>query len=208
MSNARMTFAMCVLLGACGDDNSGDQTQEREPSTAGDGGGDGDTTQNGSDAGRGPLDAGSRAHDAGSTPVLDASTPHDAGAPPTADAGSRHDAGSDAGNAAPSPTFRQVYAIISSNCSPCHTAEALGDLDMSTRALAFQNLVDKGAAGPACAGNGRVRVVPGNAEESLLVHKLEGTQDCGSRMPRGRMALPTASIDLIKAWIEGGAKND
>lgn len=211
MSNARVTFAMCIVLCACGDDSSGsDETQDQDPSTAGDGDGDGDGTQDELDAGVQPRDAGTRPGDAGSTPVVDAGTTRDAGSAPTADASAPRDAGAnaDAGAAPIAPTFRQVYTIIAADCSPCHTAENDGDLDMSSRQLAFENLVNEGASGSACAGGGRVRVVPGDAEESLLVQKLEGTQDCGGRMPRGRTALPTASIDVIKEWIEAGAKDD
>ncbi len=210
MSNARMTFAMCILLGACGDDGSGgEETQEREPSTArdGGGGGDGDNTRD-LDAAAGSRDAGTQPRDAGSTPVADASASSDAGTNPSADAGTTRDAGADAGSAPMVPTFGQVYTIIAADCRPCHTAEDDGDLDMSSRRLAFDNLVNEDASGSACAGDGRVRVVPGDAEESLLVQKLEGTQDCGDRMPRGRTALPQAQIELIKAWIEGGANDD
>ncbi|MFT3923957.1 MAG: hypothetical protein QM778_15595 [Myxococcales bacterium] len=209
MSSTRLsTLAMCLLLGACGDDSSGDNSQEQEPSTTGDGDGDGGGT--GIDAGTEPtVDAGTTPRDAGTTRP-DAGATRDAGTPPRADAGTR-DAGTptrDAGATPDAPTFAQVYAILSTQCSPCHTEADNGNLDMSTRAKAFTNLVGKAAAGPSCAGMGRVRVIAGNADDSLLVHKLEGTQDCGSRMPRNRTPLPAASIDRIRAWIDAGAKNN
>jgi hypothetical protein len=204
MSNARLTLALMLTLAACGDDGSSNDNQtEENPSTAGDGDGDGDGDTNTPDASQTPRDAGSVPRDAGSTPEIDASSPRDAGSTPTVDAGPR-----DAATPTAVPSFQQVYAIIAANCSPCHTEEESGDLDMSTRSNAFANLVGQDAAGPACGGDDRVRVVPSDAEASLLVQKLEGTQDCGARMPRGRAPLPDASIELIKAWIEGGANND
>jgi hypothetical protein len=207
MANARLPLTLCLLLAACGDDgsNQDDETQERDPSTAGDG----DITSNTPDASSGARDAGSAPRDASTTPISDAGTIRDASTAPVADAGPA-DAGPqrDASIAPAAPTFREVYALIANNCSPCHTSEADGDLDMSTRVIAYGNLVDQDAEGSACRGSGRVRVVPGDAQESLLVQKLEGTQDCGSRMPRNRTPLPAASIDLIKGWIEAGASNN
>ena len=76
---------------------------------------------------------------------------------------------------------------------------------MSSAAEAYGNLVEEPADGPRCAGDGRVRVIPGDPDESLLIQKLEGTQDCGDRMPRNRDPLPAASIETIRDWIEAGA---
>ncbi len=207
MTNARMIFGLCAVMAACGDDDSSpDQTEEQNPSTAGDR--DADTTPNSSDASAPTADAGAGPRDASATQV-DAGERRDAGLTPAADAGD-DDAGGPQTDASTSagPTFSQVYPLLASNCSPCHTTENQGGLDMSSRLLAYQNLVAQNAGGPMCRGAGRVRVVPENAPASLLVQKLEGTQDCGSRMPRGRAPLPASSIALIKAWIEAGAPND
>lgn len=50
-----------------------------------------------------------------------------------------------------------------------------------------------------------LRVKPGDPQNSYLVQKIEGRQAVGGRMPLGRDPLPQASIDLIRAWIAGGA---
>ncbi|MEM9191135.1 MAG: hypothetical protein AAGF12_18275 [Myxococcota bacterium] len=47
-------------------------------------------------------------------------------------------------------------------------------------------------------------VDPGNETGSALFQKVNGTM-CGTRMPRGRMALDTMDIDTIRDWIAGGA---
>jgi hypothetical protein len=50
-----------------------------------------------------------------------------------------------------------------------------------------------------------IRVVPGNPDASFLIQKLEGTQTLGDRMPDGGPYLTTATIDVIRQWIQDGA---
>jgi hypothetical protein len=49
------------------------------------------------------------------------------------------------------------------------------------------------------------RVEAGDAENSYLVHKIEGRAAVGARMPLGGPPLSQANIDLIKQWIVAGA---
>jgi hypothetical protein len=56
---------------------------------------------------------------------------------------------------------------------------------------------------------GAVLVVPGDPENSYLVHKLEGRADiAGLRMPRIGPPLTDGQIQIIEAWIAQGARND
>jgi hypothetical protein len=67
----------------------------------------------------------------------------------------------------------------------------------------YADLID---ATPSETCGGLKRVVPGAPEESLLFLKVSmETPPCGTRMPRGGAALPAAEIDLVRAWIAGGA---
>jgi len=50
-----------------------------------------------------------------------------------------------------------------------------------------------------------MRVRPGDAGNSYLVHKIEGRASSGGRMPLGGPPLSPAQIDLIRSWIAGGA---
>ena len=52
-------------------------------------------------------------------------------------------------------------------------------------------------------------VVPGNADSSYLMQKIDGKQcaSCGEQMPQDA-PLPQAQRDTIRAWINAGAKND
>ena len=49
------------------------------------------------------------------------------------------------------------------------------------------------------------RVLPGDPNNSYIIHKLEGTQIVGARMPFGGPFLDQATIDQVRAWIQAGA---
>jgi hypothetical protein len=57
---------------------------------------------------------------------------------------------------------------------------------------------------------GAVRVIPGDPENSYIVHKLEGRSDiAGVRMPRGNGPFLTeGQMLVIKRWIANGAPNN
>jgi hypothetical protein len=57
---------------------------------------------------------------------------------------------------------------------------------------------------------GAVRVVPGDPENSYILHKLEGRSGIvGERMPRtGGPYLTSGQISILNRWIATGAKND
>ena len=51
-----------------------------------------------------------------------------------------------------------------------------------------------------------IRVVPGDPDASFLIQKLQGADGLlGERMPAGRPPLATATINVIRKWIEDGA---
>jgi hypothetical protein len=122
--------------------------------------------------------------------------------------GGMPEAGSEAGA---SVTFTQVYSIMTSRCLPCHatgTGKTMGKLDLSTKAMAFTNLVGVVASGSACGTSGKTRVVPGNSAMSLLPQMLTATPPCGMQMPRTGGPLTAAQIAQISSWIDGGALNN
>jgi hypothetical protein len=56
---------------------------------------------------------------------------------------------------------------------------------------------------------GAVRVIPGDPENSYLIHKVEGRPGIsGARMPFLGPYLTDGQILVIKRWIELGARND
>lgn len=51
-----------------------------------------------------------------------------------------------------------------------------------------------------------LRVAPGDANNSYLIQKLEGTAGIGERMPAGLPAVPQSDINIIRQWITDGAQ--
>jgi hypothetical protein len=126
------------------------------------------------------------------------------------------DGGAGADAAATAPTFTMVYnTVIAAKCMPCHTTAGgigvvNGKLDMTSKMAAFTNLVGVAASGVECMGGGRIRVVAGDAEKSVLYLKvsLDDPTPCGAKMPLGLPALSEAEADMIEHWIDDGAKNN
>jgi hypothetical protein len=52
------------------------------------------------------------------------------------------------------------------------------------------------------------RVLPNDPVNSYIIHKLEGNDISGQRMPRGGPFLDQATIDTVKTWINAGAQNN
>jgi len=109
----------------------------------------------------------------------------------------------DNGSAAPDPTFTNVSKIFSQSCtnSGCH--------DSSTK----QNGVDLSSYDVAITSVGNqygTKVIQVNdAVNSPLVDKISSNNpQFGVRMPYGGSPLSSDDIDLIKKWINDGAKNN
>lgn len=114
------------------------------------------------------------------------------------------------------PTFSSIQAEIFNTtdssgrlaCTNCHNPGGrnfAGGLDL-TSAVSYGSLVDV----PSTGKRGAVRVIPGDPENSYIIHKLEGNPDIvGQRMPRGNGPfLTSGQIQVIKRWIEIGAPNN
>ena len=113
------------------------------------------------------------------------------------------------------PTFTSIQNEIFSNsdssgraaCTQCHNAigRLFNGLDLSPQ-VSYANLVGIASRGKV----GAVRVIPGDPENSYLIHKLEGRPGIvGVRMPLvGPPYLTDGQILVIKRWIELGARND
>ena len=114
------------------------------------------------------------------------------------------------------PTFssiqRDIFSAADSSgrsaCTACHRLVGRGPADGGL------NLVGDAAYGglvnaPAVFKRGAIRVIPGDPENSYLIHKLEGRSGiAGVRMPDGGPFLSEGQILVIKRWIELGAPNN
>lgn len=89
-----------------------------------------------------------------------------------------------------------IQPIFNANCtfSGCHGANPPSGL----RLTSWNELMQGGVSGPA--------VIPGNAEDSLLVKRIEGR--IAPRMPLNRDPLCDFQIQTIRRWIDQGALNN
>lgn len=108
-------------------------------------------------------------------------------------------------DAGPASGFAALYdGILAPRCAGCHgEADPAGGLSLSSAERAHSDLIDVASGTMDCGG--RVRVVPGDAERSLLLAKVTGTDLCGLLMPIGAAPLSEDEIASIRDWIDGGA---
>lgn len=84
----------------------------------------------------------------------------------------------------------------------CH-GRGEGGLTMTSAATAYANLVNT----PSTA-SGEIRVIPGNAEDSYLMKKLENRASAGARMPLTGPPLDATDLQNIRNWIDQGASDN
>jgi hypothetical protein len=114
------------------------------------------------------------------------------------------------------PTFTSIQQEIFNTtdasgrlaCTNCHSNVGRNPSGGMTLlpGVSYANLVGVASTGKP----GAVRVIPGDPENSYIIHKLEGQSDIvGVRMPRGNGPFLTAGqILVIKRWIANGAPNN
>ncbi len=112
--------------------------------------------------------------------------------------------GADDGPVLHSEVNEPIFATTCTN-SACHSAaKKEGGLDLETDPAAA--LVDVAPSTVAAAARGQMRVAPGDLAKSFLYTKLTnpGPGD-GEKMPTGS-DLSEEKLELIRRWIEGGAR--
>jgi mono/diheme cytochrome c family protein len=90
-------------------------------------------------------------------------------------------------------TFADVQPIFATRCTQCHSAAA-GNPPEGLSLDTYETIIR---------GGEHVVVVPGNADDSELVRRIEGRSQ--PRMPLGQEPLPPDQIELIRQWISAGA---
>ena len=110
------------------------------------------------------------------------------------------------------PTFASVQAQIFEStdsagrraCVVCHTN--VGRTPSGGMNLAHDGAYDQIVNVASARKPGAIRVIPGDPENSYLVHKVEGNPDIvGVRMPQGGPYLTDGQILILKRWIAIGA---
>jgi hypothetical protein len=105
-------------------------------------------------------------------------------------------------------TLAEIQAqVFTPRCAVCHMGagnELPFSMNLSNAQASFDHLVDVASEQvPAL-----LRVDPFNPDDSYLIHKLEGTQTIGDRMPQGGPFLDDHTIQGIRGWIADGATAD
>ncbi len=110
------------------------------------------------------------------------------------------------GGVSADPSFAgEIQPIFTSRCASqaCHGASEQAGLKL-TAGDAREELVDVASTSePAF-----LRVATGDADTSYVVIRLDGNQNVGGRMPQGGQPLGADDIQLIRNWIDQGAKDN
>ena len=104
------------------------------------------------------------------------------------------------------PTLSSIQTLVfNASCVDHHGENNVdGDLDL-TDGMSYAELVNM----PSFQVPALDLVEPSDAENSYLIHKLEGRAGIvGTQMPPAAQPLTTAQIDVIKQWITNGAQNN
>src|SRR5262245_31894231 len=89
---------------------------------------------------------------------------------------------------------RDIQPILTKNCTSCHGVQKQrSSLRLDSVTAARQ----AGASGPA--------LVPGKSGESRLIIAVRGGNDEVAAMPPKEPRLSPREIELLRAWIDGGA---
>lgn len=101
-------------------------------------------------------------------------------------------------------TYADVQAIFDVSCatSGCHNGTFEPDLRASASPASMVNVA-------AASAPGLDYVVPGDPDNSYLLHKINGTQTSvggsGARMPTAGCCLSDEEVGMISTWIYNGA---
>ena len=86
-----------------------------------------------------------------------------------------------------------IQPIFNNNCTGCHGSS--GGLNLGS----YSTLMSGGSSGAV--------VISGDGSGSRLIQKLQGTAS-GSQMPKEGNPLDATIINLIKTWIDEGARDN
>lgn len=118
------------------------------------------------------------------------------------DTGGNNNGGNNNGSTS-DPTFANVSQIFSSSCatSGCHDSSTKQNgVDLSSYDAVIASVGDQ---------YGKKVIQPNDAANSPLVDKISSNNpQFGVRMPKGGAALSSDDINLIKQWVDDGAKNN
>lgn len=106
---------------------------------------------------------------------------------------------SHAGSPPPGVSFKDdIMPILQIRCLECHTKGGSGLEKSGLNLDTYESLMKGTTFGPV--------ITPGNAMTSNLLLLVEGKT--AVRMPHNRKSLTKCEIDLLRDWVQKGAKNN
>ena len=93
-----------------------------------------------------------------------------------------------------------VQPLLKQYCVECHAAGGQGVEKSGLLVTSYESLM-KGTKFGAI-------IKPGDTLTSAMIMLVEGRADASIKMPHGKASLPREKIDLLKRWVEQGAKNN
>lgn len=95
---------------------------------------------------------------------------------------------------------QQVHPILKVNCLACHEEGGEGFIASGFSVESYAKIMKGTNFGPV--------IIPGNHTSSTLVLLIEHKAHPTINMPKGKSPLSDKKIDLIRRWIDQGAKNN
>lgn len=93
-----------------------------------------------------------------------------------------------------------VQPILKKYCLECHVPGGPGYLASGYDMSSYETFMKGGQFG--------AFVIPGEPLDSNLIILVEGRAHPSIRMPHGREKLSESEIEVLKAWVQQGAKNN
>jgi hypothetical protein len=93
-----------------------------------------------------------------------------------------------------------VQPILKQYCMECHVEGGKGHEKSGLLMSSHENLMKGTKFGTI--------IKPGDSLTSAMIMLVEGRADASIKMPHGKDSLPKEKIDLLKKWVEQGAKNN
>jgi hypothetical protein len=95
---------------------------------------------------------------------------------------------------------RDVHPVLAKHCLDCHKHGGAGVEKSGFSVESYQALMKGTKFGPV--------VVPGSSLSSSLYLMVAGKTDPAIRMPHGKNPLSEAEVDLLRRWMDQGAKEN
>ena len=93
-----------------------------------------------------------------------------------------------------------VQPILKQHCLECHAEGGKGAEKSGLLMTSHESLMKGTRFGSI--------IKPGDSLSSVMIMLVEGRADPSIKMPHGRASLPKEQIDVLKKWVEQGAKNN